>query len=132
MVVHVVAERERIVTVVDRLLARQVLGVERSSHAGVRHHWLLSVTMVEVSVLEELDAVLVKDVILSLGGLECSQVFRLASETAVAWLEMRASDVTHGHLIEALVDFASSLGGVLELDFGGDCAVEVIVTGNLD
>ena len=72
MVVHVVTQGERIVSIVDRLLTRQVLRVVGSSHASVGHQRLLPVAMVEVSVLEELDAVLVKNVLLPLSRLECS------------------------------------------------------------
>ena len=60
MVVDLVTETPCIVTFIDRCLTRQILLVEAALHRGVAEQGLLSIGMIEVSILEEGNAVWAK------------------------------------------------------------------------
>lgn len=59
-------------------------------------------------------------------------MFGFALEATVTWLEVAACDVTHGHLVKALVDLATRLRLILELQFVARSRVKVVVAGNDD
>ena len=104
VVVDVVAQTVRVVSLVDGLSARQVLLMERGLGRGEGHQGLLPICVVKVRLLEELDAVGAQTVILTSSWLhERALVFWLSVEAAVARLEVRASDVARRQFVQACV-----------------------------
>lgn len=132
MVVNLVTQVVCGVPIVDGLFGRHVLLVERRLVRCEGHQRLLLVSVVEMSILEELDTVGVEHVLDWNLAIESTILLRLTAEPAIAGLEVRACDVAHGELVEALVDTATCFRHILELHLRRDCRVEVVIAGNLD
>ena len=67
------------------------------------HHRCFSVTVVKVGVLEEFDSVRTQRLPRVFIWLERPLVLGLSTETAITWLEMRASDVAGCENVKASV-----------------------------
>jgi len=71
--------------------------------------------MVEMSILKELNTLRRHNVLNSLLCVVCAILLTFAAETSVAGLKVRSSNVAHGQLVKAVVNFAASFGDILEL-----------------
>lgn len=114
-VVNLVAQRERIVAVIDRFLAAHVQRHVCVLLRGVRQHALLPITVIEVSVFKESDALGAQGLCDVFLRLESSLILWLATEAAIAWLKVRACDVARRQDVKSSVELLTGTEGVLEL-----------------
>ena len=131
-VVDFVAQGPSVVAVVNRGLAREVKWIMSRVIGGHLNLGLASVSVVEMSVFKEADAFRTELVFVPLHSLESTLILRLARETSIARLEVRAGDVGLGELIEALIDLPGSAKCVLEGNLGVYHPFETVVSRNLN
>ena len=121
------SQSECIVTLVNVTSSLDIMSIEALLHASGRVHWVLWLVMAEVSVLEELDSLWGDFVLcgeLQVIGLEPVLLLGDSSETAIASLEVRPSDVGGGHRVQASVHSPGGVGHILELCLHRGCWVE--------
>ena len=133
IIVDFVAQGPGIVAFVDGTLSGEVKLVMACFLRRVISERLGPVSVVEMSVLKESDALRAEiSGSLRLDGLKSTLVLCLARETSIAGLEMRARDVGLGELVQASIDAPGCAEGILEGDLGVDGPVEIVIARDFD
>ena len=128
-----VAQRPRIVPVINSRLTRYIAFIVALLHGGIGVKGHFSVSVVEMGTLEECDAIRTQTSIVPRPAfLKGTLVLRLTVETAIAGLEVRTGNVGGGQLIESSVDNLARLKGVLELHPGAHSRVELFLLSDHD
>ena len=127
-----VAQGPSVVAVVNRGFAREVkwiMGRVISGHLNLR---LRSISVVEMSFFKEVDALRTELVLVPCHSFESALILRLARETSIARLEVRARNVGLGELIETRIDLPGSTKCVLEGNLRVDYPFETVISSYLN